>query len=452
MSRYDYDLVVIGAGSGGVRAARMSASFGARVAVCEERDLGGTCVNIGCIPKKLFSYGAEYGIHLEDARGYGWDAPSVRFDWPTLREGKDRELRRLRGIYEKLLENAGCTILRGRARIAGLHAIEVDGRTVTAERILVATGSRPVRPGIPGAELAIVSDDAFALASLPSRAVVVGGGYIGVEFASLWRGLGVNVHLVQRWHQLLRDFDEDVRSCLMEELDKRGIEMHLSREVRSIERLEDGSLRVRLTDDQHIDADLVLFAIGRVPKTANLGLETVGVERDENGAILVDDAFRTNVPSIYAIGDVLDRVQLTPVALAEAMVLAKNLFGGGRETMRYDLVPTAVFSHPSVGTVGLTEAQARHQYPHVRIFRSSFRPLRHTVSGRAERAMLKVVVDADTDRVVGCHMVGADAGEIIQGLAVALRAGATKADFDATLGIHPTLAEEFVTMRSPVGD
>lgn len=450
--RFDYDLVVVGGGSGGVRAARMSAALGAKVAICEERALGGTCVNLGCIPKKLLSYGAEYGAHFEDARGYGWDAPSVRFDWATLRERKDRELERLRGIYRDLLDRHGVRIVRGRARIIGPHEVEVAGERLRAEHILVATGSRPVRPDIPGAEHTIVSDEAFALARLPARAVVVGGGYIGVEFASLFRGLGVDVHLVQRWHQLLRDFDEDVRTCLREELEKRGIEMHLARQVERVDRLDEETLRVRLTDGQHIDADVVLFAIGRVPNTRGFGLEEVGVTLGARGDVIVDRAFRTTVPSIHAIGDVLDRVQLTPVALAEGTVLARNLFGGADEAMRYDLVPTAVFSHPSVGSVGLTEAQARHELPRVRIFRSAFTPLRHTISRRPERTTIKVIVDADTDRVVGCHMVGEDAGEIIQGLAVALRAGATKRDFDATLGIHPTAAEEFVTLRSPIGE
>ncbi|MFW6067168.1 MAG: glutathione-disulfide reductase [Myxococcota bacterium] len=455
MAGYDFDLVVIGAGSGGVRAARQSAGFGARVAIVEERFLGGTCVNVGCVPKKLFVYGAHFRDDFEDAAGYGWQVAPPRLDWSRLRANKDAEIRRLNGVYRRLLEQSGVELVEGRARLAGPHAVQVGERRLSAERILVATGSHPRRSDIPGHELARVSDDMFYLDTLPDRAVVAGGGYIAVEFASILHGLGVQVCLVHRRHLVLRGFDEDVRTVLTEEMSQRGIECRVAHTIEHIER-SGGELAVTLDSGDVLRTDMVLSAIGRVPNTGDLGLEEMGVERGDSGEILVDDYFRSSVPSVYALGDVIDRVQLTPVAIHEAMALARSLFGDRRVTVDYDNIPTAVFSTPNVGTVGLTEAEARHQVPEVDVYRSIFTPLKHSMTGRAEKTLMKLVVDRRTERVLGIHMVGPDAGEIIQGFAVALRCGVTKPQLDATVGIHPTAAEELVTMRTkapePEGD
>ncbi|HTN88830.1 MAG TPA: glutathione-disulfide reductase [Sorangium sp.] len=458
MSKYDYDLFVIGAGSGGVRAARMSASFGARVAVAESRHLGGTCVNLGCIPKKLLVYASHYAEDFEDAAGYGWTVPGhgaggnghagPSFDWSTLLRNKNKEIERLNGVYERLLKNSGADIRWGQARVVDPHAVEIDGATITAERILVATGSYPWIPELPGRELAITSDDAFHFQTMPRRAVIVGGGYIAVELAGILHGLGAKVSLIHRGMHLLRGFDDDIRAFLAAEIQKKGLDLRLGASVESIERRGDG-LCAALADGTEIEADCVLYATGRLPKTKGLGLEEVGVELDEDGAVVVDDAFQSSVPSIYALGDVISRVQLTPVAIAEAMALSKMLFRGEPARVDYAGIPTAVFSQPNVGTVGLSEAQARERHD-VAVYLSIFRALKHTLSGRDEKTMMKLVVDRATDRVLGVHMVGPDAGEIIQGFAVALKCGATKAQFDATIGIHPTAAEEFVTMREPL--
>ncbi|AUX46300.1 glutathione reductase [Sorangium cellulosum] len=461
MSKYDYDLFVIGAGSGGVRAARMSASYGARVAVAEVRHLGGTCVNVGCIPKKLLVYASHFAEDFEDAGGYGWTVPGhgaaaaggdghggPAFAWPTFLRNKNKEIERLNGIYERLLKNSGAEIRWGRAKIVDPHTVEIDGATVTAEHILVATGSRPWIPEFPGRELAISSDEAFYLDDLPRRVIIVGGGYIAVEFASILHGLGAKVSLIHRGMHLLRGFDDDIRTFLAAELQKKGLDLRLGACVEEIER-RDGALSAELADGTELAADQILYATGRVPNTQGLGLTEVGVQVDDGGAILVDDAFRTSVPSICAIGDVIARVQLTPVAIGEAMALSRRLFLGEHRPMDYAGIPTAVFCQPNVGTVGLSEAQAREHHD-VAVYLSIFRPLKHTLSGREEKTMMKLVVDRATDRVLGCHMVGPDAGEIIQGFAVALKCGATKAQFDATVGIHPTAAEEFVTMREPL--
>ncbi|WP_437587225.1 glutathione-disulfide reductase [Sorangium sp. So ce1000] len=458
MSKYDYDLFVIGAGSGGVRAARMSASYGARVAVAESRHLGGTCVNLGCIPKKLLVYASHYAEDFEDAAGYGWTVPGhgadgnghagPSFDWSALLRNKNKEIERLNGVYERLLKNSGADIRRGHARIVDPHAVEIDGARITAERILVATGSYPWIPDLPGRELAVTSDDAFHFETMPRRAVIVGGGYIAVELAGILHGLGAKVSLIHRGIHLLRGFDDDVRAFLAAELQKKGLDLRLGASVESIARRGD-ALSATLADGTELAADCVLYATGRLPKTKGLGLEEVGVALDEDGAVVVDDAFQTAVPSIYALGDVISRVQLTPVAIAEAMALAKTLFRGERARVDYAGIPTAVFSQPNVGTVGLSEAQAREHHD-VAIYLSTFRALKHTLSGRDEKTMMKLVVDRATDRVLGVHMVGPDAGEIIQGFAVALKCNATKAQFDATIGIHPTAAEEFVTMREPL--
>ncbi len=451
MAKYDYDLFVIGAGSGGVRASRMSASYGARVAVAEERFLGGTCVNVGCIPKKLFSYGAHYAEDFEDAAAFGWDVGARTVQWPRLVENKDKEIARLNGIYRNILANNNVTLYEARATLADAHTIEVGGETVTAANILVATGGWPVVPDIPGKEHAITSNEAFYLPELPKRVVVVGGGYIAVEFAAIFHGYGAQVTQLYRRDLFLRGFDIDVRRTLADEMAKKGIDLRFNANPASIEKSGEG-FTVTLEDGSTIAADCVMYATGRAPNSRGIGLEDAGVELGDNGAVAVDDRFRASVANIHALGDVTDRVQLTPVAIAEAMVLAANLFNGEDRRMDYADIPTAVFSHPNIGTVGLTEDEARARHGAIDVYRETFRPLRHTMTLREERTMMKLIVDRASDRVVGAHMVGADAGEIVQGLGIALKCGATKAQFDATVGIHPTAAEEFVTMRSPVAE
>lgn len=448
MSQYDVDLFVIGAGSGGVRGARIAAGLGARVAVAEEARMGGTCVNVGCVPKKLFTYAAHFSETFEDAAGFGWEVGERRFDWSTLIRNKDAEIARLNGIYERLLENAGCTIHRHRAVVVGPNAVEVGGKRVTAEHILVATGGRPWKPKIPGRDLCWDSNDLFALKELPKRIMVVGAGYIGCEFAGIFEGLGVEVLLVHRGEQILRGFDHDVREHVATEMEKKGVECHMGVFPVRVDACESG-LKVHLSDGSDHEVGGVLLATGRVPYTAELGLDMVGVEMKPSGAILVDKHYRTNVPSIFAVGDVVDHIQLTPVALAEGMYVAHHLFGKNGRKPRYDLIPTAVFTNPNVGTVGLTEEQATEKFDNVVVYISRFRPMKHTLSGRDEKILMKMLVDGATDLVIGVHMVGPDAGELIQGIAVAMTAGARKADFDMTIGIHPTAAEEFVTMRTP---
>ena len=449
MTSADFDLFVIGAGSGGVRAARMAAQRGARVAVAEDAALGGTCVNLGCIPKKLYSYAAHYAEAFEEAHGFGWKTQAPTLDWALLKANRAREITRLNTVYAKLLADAGVQLLRGRARLAGANVVEVNGQTHRAAHVLVATGGWPVVPEVPGREFAITSNEIFDLPEFPRRLVVVGGGYIACEFASIFRGLGAQVTQLYRGEQVLRGFDDEVRHFVADEMRKKGVDLRTGADVARIER-EAGSLRVTLKDGSALAADNVLYATGRRPNTAGLGLAEVGVALDAEGAIVVDEQFRSSVPTVLALGDVIARVQLTPVALAEAMVLVDRLFGSGARRLDYELIPTAVFTHPSVGTIGLSEAQARERFGDVRIYRSEFRALKHTLSGSDERTLMKLVVDAASDRVVGLHMVGAEAGETVQGFAVAMKAGATKAQFDATLGIHPTAAEEFVTMRDEV--
>jgi glutathione reductase (NADPH) len=453
MDGFDCDLFVIGGGSGGVRAARMAAQRGARVLLAECAALGGTCVNVGCIPKKLYSYAAQYGADFADAAGFGWDVAPAGLDWGRLKKNRAHEIARLNGVYEHLLRTAGVELLRGWATLADAHTVQVasaEGETRwRARHILLATGGTPSVPHFPGREHVLTSDQMFDLDPFPRRLVVVGGGYIACEFASIFQGLGSQVTQLHRGDQVLRGFDEDVRHFLAKEFRQQGIDLRLRADVASVERRGDG-LAVTLAGGEVIAADAVLYATGRVPNVAGLGLETAGLALTPHGAIPVDAHHRTAVPSILAVGDVTARIQLTPVALAEAMVVVDTLFGDGRRRLDYELVPTAVFTHPGIGTVGLTEQQARERHGAVRIFRSEFRALRHTLSGNPERTLMKLVVDAASDRVVGLHMVGAEAGEIVQGFAVAMKAGATKAVFDATIGIHPTAAEEFVTMREPV--
>ncbi len=451
MSNWDYDLFVIGAGSGGVRASRMAARYGARVAVAESRYLGGTCVNVGCVPKKLFVYGSHFSEDVEDAAAYGWRIDAPKFDWPTLRDNKTREIERLNGIYRDLLDAAGVEIITGVARLKDRHTIEIDGRqAVTARQILIATGGWPSLPEFPGREHVITSNEAFYLPEFPRRVVVVGGGYIAVEFAGIFNGLGAAATLLYRGDLFLRGFDDSVRAFVAEQLRQKHIDLQFGARVARVELTARGARSVVLEDGRVFEADLVLYATGRSPNVAGLGLHEVGVALTDRGAVAVDDRYRTNVDNIYAIGDVIDHVQLTPVAIAQGMVVADNLFNGANRTLDYTGIPTAVFCQPNIGTVGLTEAQAQAHNGNVRIFESSFRPLKHTLTGRDERTFMKLVVDAGSDRVVGAHMVGPDAGEILQGLGVALKAGATKAQFDATIGIHPTAAEEFVTMREAI--
>ena len=450
MTKYDYDLFTIGAGSGGVRASRFAGGFGARVGIAEEKYLGGTCVNVGCVPKKLFVYAAEFATDFADARGFGWTVGDTSFDWSTLLANKDQEISRLNGIYEWLLSSKDVDIHTGRATLIDAHTVEVNGERHTAENILIATGGKPRRPDLPGIEHAITSDEAFFIEELPESVLIVGGGYIGVEFAGIFHGLGVDVTIAQRSGNILRGFDTDIIEHLTTEYDKKGISIQTEMQLAEIEKQDDGKLLVTMTNGKTITTDMVMMTAGRVPNTRGIGLEAAGVELAPNGMIVVDDYLRTSVPNIYALGDIIDKYTLTPVATAQGMQLARNLFAGTNYTIDYDNVPTAVFSQPNAGTVGLTEHEAREQYDEIAIYRESFKPMRNTLSGNEERTMMKLVVDAKSDKVLGVHMVGPSAGEIMQGFAVALKAGATKAVFDSTIGIHPTSAEEFVTMREPV--
>jgi glutathione reductase (NADPH) len=449
MSNFDFDLFVVGAGSGGVRAARMAAATGARVAVAEVSRLGGTCVNLGCVPKKLMVYASAFSAAAADAAGYGWTVPTPHFDWATLIANKDREIARLNGVYRNLLEGAGVRIIEGRAAFRDRHTIEVAGQNFTTDKVLIATGGRPFKASIPGAELGITSDDVFHLEQQPKKVIIAGGGYIAVEFAGIFNGLGSEVVLNYRGPLFLRGFDDDVRNALATEMRKRGIDLRFDTLIDRLER-KNGRLAAHLSTGDTVEADLMLCATGRVPNTSGLGLDEIGVDLDARGAIIVDEYLESSVPGVFALGDVIDRIALTPVALAEGMAFVETSFKNNPTSVDYTNVPSAVFSQPSVGTVGLTEYEARTEGYDVVIFRSSFRPMLHTMSGRNERTMMKMVVDRPTDRVLGVHMVGPDAGEIIQGIAIALKAGATKATFDRTIGIHPTAAEEFVTMRTPV--
>ncbi|MEN2393901.1 glutathione-disulfide reductase [Pseudomonas halotolerans] len=447
---YDFDLYVIGAGSGGVRAARFAAGFGAKVAVAESRYLGGTCVNVGCVPKKLLVYGAHYAEDLEQASAYGWTTGEASFDWATLIDNKDREINRLNGIYRNLLVNSGVVLHEGHARLTGPHEVEINGQRYTAEHIMIATGGWPVIPDIPGREYAISSNEAFFLKELPKRVIVVGGGYIAVEFAGIFHGMGAQTSLLYRGELFLRGFDGAVRKHLAEELSRRGLDLQFNADIKRIEKLDDGSLEVELKDGRILATDCVFYATGRRPMLDNLGLEHTAVTLDEKGFVKVNEKYETAEPSILAIGDVIGRVQLTPVALAEGMAVARRLFKPEQyRLVDYRMIPTAVFSLPNIGTVGLTEEQAREEGHDVQVFESRFRPMKLTLTDCQERTLMKLVVDARTDKVLGCHMVGPDAGEIVQGLAIALKAGATKRDFDETIGVHPTAAEEFVTMRTP---
>ncbi|NLY57455.1 MAG: glutathione-disulfide reductase [Gammaproteobacteria bacterium] len=450
MAEYDFDLFVIGAGSGGVRASRMAAGFGAKVAVAEELYLGGTCVNVGCVPKKLFAYAAHFAEDFSDARGYGWDLSGTVFNWQRLVENKNTEITRLNGIYHNLLSGAGVTLVQGRARLLDSHTVAVGDKTFSAERILLATGGWPFIPDFPGREHVISSNEVFYLEQLPKRCVVVGGGYIAIEFAGIFKGLGCQTSLLYRGEQFLRGFDQGIRDHMVVTLQNKGMDLQFNTDVTRVNKQADGSLQVHLKSGEMLETDLVLYATGRRPKLDGLGLENTAVKLDDKGFIEVNDEYQTTDPAIFAIGDVTDTVQLTPVALAEGMALARRLYAPDEyRPVDYNDLATAVFCIPNIATLGLTEEQARAQGHKLDIFESRFRPMRNTLAGNPEQSLMKLLVDQDSDRVLGVHMVGPDAGEIIQGLAVALKAGATKAVFDATLGIHPTAAEEFVTMRTP---
>jgi len=448
LSNFDFDLFVIGAGSGGVRAARMSAGMGARVAIAEDRYMGGTCVNVGCVPKKLYVYASEYGKGFKDAQGFGWNAPNSDFNWETLRDNKKEEISRLNGIYRTMLGGADATLIDGRASIVDAHTVSVNGSTYSAEKILIATGGWPFVPEFPGSDLAVTSNEVFDLDEFPKRFVVVGGGYIAVEFAGIFNGLGAQTTQLYRGPLFLRGFDEDIREHAAKEIGKSGVDLRFNTDVDSMERTDDGIL-LRLNDGSNITADAVLYATGRKPHLTGLGLENVNVALNDKGEISVDDDYRTSEPSIFALGDVTGGMELTPVALAEGMSFARTQFANLEQAVDYDFIPTAVFCQPNIGTVGFTEAEAREEFGDITLFKSEFRPMKHTISGRDERSFMKMIVDAASDRVVGVHMVGPDAGEILQGIGIAMRAGATKAIFDTTIGIHPTAAEEFVTMRDP---
>lgn len=446
MSEIIYDLFVIGAGSGGVRAARMSAGFGAKVAIAESRYLGGTCVNVGCVPKKLFSYAAHYGEDFSDAQGFGWDSSVSDLDWPRLRDNKTKEIERLNGIYGNLLRNAGVDLIKGHARIVDANTVEVDGKKYTAKNILIAVGGWPFIPDIPGRELAISSNELFYLDTLPKHAVVVGGGYIATEFAGILHGLGVEVEQIYRRDLFLRGFDTEIREQLAEEMTNKGVKLRFNENVTAIAE-QDGQYLLTLESGESLLTDKVLYATGRKPLLEGLGLENTKVTLNDKGYIAVNEGFQTAEPSIYAVGDVTGGMELTPVALAEGMNLAKRLFKGDNTVLDYSFIPTAIFSQPNLATVGFSEEEARERFVDIAVYTSRFTHLKHTLSGNKTKTFLKLVVDKATDKVVGAHMMGDDAGEIIQGLAVAIKAGATKADFDSTIGIHPTVAEEFVTMR-----
>ncbi|WP_262689694.1 glutathione-disulfide reductase [Kordiimonas aestuarii] len=445
---FDYDLFVIGAGSGGVRASRIAASFGARVAVAEEYRVGGTCVIRGCVPKKLMVYASHFADDLELARGFGWSVGETAFDWKAFIARKDAEIDRLNGLYINTLEGAGVELINGSAVVSGPNSVKVDGREITAKTILVASGGWPHMPDVPGIEHAITSNEAFHLEEQPKRVVIVGGGYIAVEFAGIFHGMGSDVTLLYRGEQIMRGFDDDLRDRLADEMRRKGIETRVGTNVTRIEK-RDGNVRLTLTDGSEVEADTVMYATGRVPNTRGLGLEDAGVDLAQGGAVKVDAYGKTNVDSIYAVGDVTDRVQLTPVAIKEGHAFALTVFADTPTAPEHDAIPTAVFSQPPIGTVGLSESDAKAKYGDIEVYTSDFKPMKHTLGGSDERAFTKMIVDKSTGKVVGAHMIGADAAEIIQGIGIAVKAGLTKVQFDATVAVHPSSAEEFVLMRTP---
>ncbi|MDB3998067.1 glutathione-disulfide reductase [Litorivicinus sp.] len=446
-----YDLVVIGAGSGGVRAARMAASFGAKVAVIEDRYLGGTCVNVGCVPKKLYVFGSGFSETIEDAQGYGWNVINHGFDWSRLRDKKIQEIKRLNGIYDRLLKGSGAELVDGRGTIIDANTVHVGHRVLHTQRILIATGGWPRQPDMPGIELTKTSNEIFDLENLPGRILIVGGGYIAVEFAGIFAGLGVQTTLSYRGPNLLKEFDREIVNQLIEEMKAKGVDVRLDHRLFGFESIAKG-IRVNHSghDDDELIVDDVLMAVGRVPNTMGLGLENTQVTTRDDGTIEVFENFQTKEPSIYAVGDVTGTVALTPVAIAEGMALARHLFAGDASaSVDYALIPTTIFSQPNIGTIGLSEEAVIESGRRAKVFVSRFKPMKHTLSGRLEQSIFKLIVDDETDQIIGLHLLTPDAGEILQGFGVALKVGATKADFDRTIGIHPTAAEEFVTMREP---
>ena len=451
-----FDLVVIGAGSGGVRSARMAAAQGKKVAIIENRYLGGTCVNVGCVPKKMFVYASEYREKMEEAKGFGINGQINDFHWPTLRDNKSNEISRLNGIYQNLLTGPGATIFNGTGSLVDANTVHINGQDgteqdITADTILIATGSWPFIPDVPGAEHAITSNEVFDLADdqFPKRALVVGAGYIAVEFAGIFNGLGAETTLAVRKDLVLRGFDDDIRSFVQEQMIEKGVNIRPETEVSSIDKQSDGTLLVTYTSNEQQEFDLVLYATGRRPMTDGLNLEKLGIELNKNTTIKVNDFFQTSVPSVYALGDVIGTPQLTPIALAQGMKFLSHQYHDDKVAMKYDNIPTAVFCQPNIGTVGPTEDECKAKGIEFEVYESNFKPLKHTISGMNERTLMKLIVNKANNKVIAAHMVGHDAGETIQGIAVAITAGATKADFDATIGIHPTSAEEFVTMRTP---
>ena len=448
MSDFDYDLFVIGAGSGGVRASRIAASHGARVAVAEEYRVGGTCVIRGCVPKKLLVYGAHFAEDIHDARKFGWDVTDCKFDWNVLRDNVLAEVDRLEGLYGQTLDNHKVTVLQTRATVVGPQKVRfADGTEVTSERILIATGGWPHVPQFPGSEHAITSNEVFHLGTLPRRIVIAGGGYIANEFAGIFNEFGSKVTIVNRGDTILRGYDEQIRDRLLQISMTKGIDFKFNAPFRSIEKKDDGTLTVHLEGCDAIEADAVLMATGRTPNTKGMGLEEAGVELDDKGAIKVDERNQSSVPSIFAVGDVTDRIQLTPVAIREGQAFADSVFGDKPTLVDYTNVPSAVFSHPPIGAVGMTEAEARNKLGSIRVYTSDFRAMKNVLAGRNERALYKMIVNAATDQVVGLHMIGPDAPEILQAAAVAVKAGLTKADFDATVALHPSMAEELVLLK-----
>jgi glutathione reductase (NADPH) len=449
MNDFDFDLFIIGGGSGGVRAARVAGQHGAKVALAEQDRIGGTCVIRGCVPKKLFVYASRFAEGFEDAIGFGWTTDRVSFDWPTLVANKDIEIERLSKAYVRTLEAAGVDILRQRAELEDGHTVKLaDGHKIRARIILIATGASPFIPQhLPGRDLAITSNEAFHLERLPRRMAIVGGGYIAVEFAGIFSGLGVETILLHRGEQILRGFDTDLRSGLAAEMKKKGIEIMTETDVGAIERSGDG-VRVTLHDGKVLGAGAVMYAVGRIPNTLDLGLDQTKVALTPHAAVKVDSYSQSTVPSIYAIGDVTNRRNLTPVALREGHAFADTVFGNKKTAVDHENVPSAVFSQPELGTVGLTEDEARKRFDKIAVFKTNFRPMKHTLSGRDERTLMKLIVDGHTDKVVGCHIVGEGASELTQILAILVKMGATKADFDATVALHPTAAEELVTLKN----
>ena len=446
---YDYDLFTIGAGSGGVRASRVAAAHGAKVALAEEHRVGGTCVIRGCVPKKMLVYGAHFAEDLEDAKAFGWTLDNPKFDWATLRDNVLKDVDRLNGLYTETLENHGVEVILERAELTGPHEITLaSGRKVTAKHILVATGARPHVPDCPGSELGITSNEAFHLDALPPRILIAGGGYIANEFAGIFNEFGSHVTIINRSDVLLRGYDESLRDRLLQISTMMGLDVRFHAEFRGIEETEDGCLKVSMTNHDDLIVDCVLFATGRVPNTEGLGLDKAGVKLGERGEIVVDRFSKTNVDHIYAVGDVTDRVQLTPVAIREGQAFADTVFGKGDPVaVDHSCIPAAVFSHPPLAGVGLTEGEARNKYGSVRVYQSDFRPMKNVLAGRNERSLYKMICDEDSGKILGIHMIGPEAAEIMQAAAVAVKAGLTKADFDATVAIHPTMAEELVLMR-----